>query len=60
MSILQIHKDLVDANSTLEKLLGNMKKTELAEEVMNRKKSFSYWSDFNILGQLNVTRIGTS
>jgi len=33
MSILQIHKDLVDANSTLEKLLGNMKKTELAEEV---------------------------
>ena len=34
MSIQQIHRDVVDANSTLEKLLGNIKKTELAEEVI--------------------------
>lgn len=33
MSIQQIHKDVVDANSILEKMLGNIKKTELAEEV---------------------------
>ena len=36
MSIQQIHKDVVDANSILEKMLGNIKKTELAEEVIDR------------------------
>ena len=35
MSIQQIHKDVVDANSILEKMLGNIKKTELAEEVIS-------------------------
>jgi len=33
ISINQIHNDVLEANSILEKLLGNLKRTELAEEV---------------------------